>query len=220
MPISAAIDLMDKGKQTFDLARIRQEKGLTQQELAEQSGLSSRTIQRIEKGEVIPYGDSIRKLAGALGLSVTALYSSSPPLQNIATTGSLTPGDQSGAMDQTNEAETRLLSFFHFLPLAGIIFPLSNLLLPLLLWINYKDRNRLYDYHGRLAINFQLTMSLLLLLAVVLLVLYFPVGFPLLILAYLYTFVSCIVNGIRALNKQVPRYFAAIPFLKIPIGHP
>lgn len=49
---------MDKGRPTFDLARRRLERGLTQQELAERSGLTSRTVQRIEKGEVVPFGDS------------------------------------------------------------------------------------------------------------------------------------------------------------------
>ncbi|WP_104385459.1 helix-turn-helix domain-containing protein [Sphingobacterium sp. HMA12] len=207
---------MDKEKQTFDLARIRLEKGLTQQELAELSGLTSRTIQRIEKGEVIPYGDSVRKLAQALELSVAELYSSSRDTQTLEPAETIPTFENSEMKEVTTIAETRILSFFHFIPLAGVIFPLSNLLLPLLLWINYRDRNSLYDYHGRLSLNFQLTMSLLLLLLIVLLVFYFPVGFALFILIYLYTFVSCIVNGIRALNNQIPRYFIAIPFLKIP----
>lgn len=207
---------MDKGKQTFDLASIRLEKGLTQQELADQSGLTSRTIQRIEKGEVIPYGDSVRKLAQALGLSVAELYSSSvniPPADTLQTTTTIETTD---SVETTADVETNILSYFHFMPLAGVIFPFCNLLLPLFLWINYRDRNRLYDYHGRISINFQLTMSLLLMLLIVLLVFYFPVGFTLLTIAYLYTLTSCIINGIRALSNKLPRYPVAIRFLKLP----
>lgn len=207
---------MDKGKQTFDLASIRLEKGLTQQELADQSGLTSRTIQRIEKGEVIPYGDSVRKLAQALGLSVAELYSSSGNTQTLEPIVAIPTVKNSEIEEVSTRAETRILSFFHFMPLAGVIFPFCNLLLPLFLWINYRDRNRLYDYHGRISINFQLTMSLLLMLLIGLLVFYFPVGFALLTIVYLYTLASCIINGIRALSNKLPRYPGAIPFLKLP----
>lgn len=207
---------MDKGKQTFDLASIRLERGLTQQELADQSGLTSRTIQRIEKGEVIPYGDSVRKLAQALGLSIAELYSTSANIAPADTFETTTTIENNNRSETKATAETRILSFFHFMPLAGVIFPFCNLLLPLFLWINYRDRNRLYDYHGRISINFQLTMSLLLMLLIVLLVFYFPVGFALLSIAYLYAIVSCIVNGIRTLDNKLPRYPGAIPFLKLP----
>ena len=43
---------MNNIQRNFDLAKNRQERGLTQQELAGLSGLTSRTIQRIERGEV------------------------------------------------------------------------------------------------------------------------------------------------------------------------
>ncbi len=39
---------------------LRKRKGFSQEELAEQSGLSLRTIQRIENGESDPTGDSFR----------------------------------------------------------------------------------------------------------------------------------------------------------------
>jgi len=45
---------------------FRTRKGLTQEELAENSGLSLRTIQRIENGEVMPRGDSLKRIAVAL----------------------------------------------------------------------------------------------------------------------------------------------------------
>jgi transcriptional regulator with XRE-family HTH domain len=47
----------------------RLSKGLTQKELSEKSHISIRSIQRIENGELIPRGHTLRTLAQILGLS-------------------------------------------------------------------------------------------------------------------------------------------------------
>lgn len=41
---------------------LRVTKGISQQELAEKSGLSIRTIQRIENNETAPHGDTLRRI--------------------------------------------------------------------------------------------------------------------------------------------------------------
>ena len=51
------------------IKELRTRKGLSQEELSEESGLSLRTIQRIENGETEPRGDSLKKLATSLGAS-------------------------------------------------------------------------------------------------------------------------------------------------------
>ena len=51
------------------IKELRTCKGLSQEELSEESGLSLRTIQRIENGETEPRGDSLKKLATSLGAS-------------------------------------------------------------------------------------------------------------------------------------------------------
>ncbi|WP_367913251.1 DUF4870 domain-containing protein [Leadbetterella sp. DM7] len=184
---------MNSTQKNFDLAKKRQERGLTQQELAELSGLTSRTIQRIEKGDVVPYGDTIRKLAKGLDLSVDEL--------------------KSVAGEMNENAQTHILAFYHFAPLLGIVIPFTNVLIPLFLWISYRDKHTLYDFHGRISLNFQLTITLLALIPIVLLVLYFPVGFPLLMGVGLYTVACCIINGIRALKNRLPKYYLFLHFL-------
>lgn len=53
--------------------RLRRAAWLTQEELAEKSGLSPRTIQAIERGQVTrPQRASVRLLADALGLNGAA----------------------------------------------------------------------------------------------------------------------------------------------------
>lgn len=46
---------------------LRQEKGLTQEELVAQCNISVRTIQRIEAGEVVPRTYTVKTILGALG---------------------------------------------------------------------------------------------------------------------------------------------------------
>ena len=57
----------------FDLAKkikeLRSRKGYSQDDLAEYSQLSLRTIQRIENGETEPRGDTLKRLAKALNVT-------------------------------------------------------------------------------------------------------------------------------------------------------
>ena len=48
------------------ILELRQEKGLTQEELVEQCNISVRTIQRIEAGEVVPRAYTIKTILSAL----------------------------------------------------------------------------------------------------------------------------------------------------------
>ncbi|MFC7670020.1 helix-turn-helix domain-containing protein [Hymenobacter humi] len=60
----------------FSAARIlalRKSKGYSQELLAEQSGVSLRTIQRVEQGETVPRGHTMQALATALDVPLEAL---------------------------------------------------------------------------------------------------------------------------------------------------
>jgi transcriptional regulator with XRE-family HTH domain len=50
------------------LAQVRQEKGMTQEQLAAATGVHRVTIARIETGEVSPKAETLMKLADALGV--------------------------------------------------------------------------------------------------------------------------------------------------------
>ena len=58
----------------LDLRKIRVEKKRSQEELAEESGITVRTIQRIENQESVPRTHTLNQLANALGVSVDELY--------------------------------------------------------------------------------------------------------------------------------------------------
>jgi XRE family transcriptional regulator, regulator of sulfur utilization len=60
------------------IIHARQQKGLTQEELAELAGVSSRTIQRIESGDSIPRSFTLKAIATALDKSYEQLANEEP----------------------------------------------------------------------------------------------------------------------------------------------
>ena len=64
---------MDQKKIGVFLKELRKEKGLTQERLAEQFHVSSRTVSRWENGKGLPDVAIVEELAKALGTSITEL---------------------------------------------------------------------------------------------------------------------------------------------------
>lgn len=179
------------------LATYRRNKGLSQEQLATLSGVSSRTIQRIEKGTVAAHGATLKMLADSLEVD-TELLLESDPIDTGATDG---------------EAN-KLMALFHVLALLGLFFPILNIILPCALWWFKKDELPVYDREGKQVVNFQLTMSLAFVPAVLLLIYYFPIGFPLVILIYAYTVVMSFVNLFRSINQGSIHYPLTYAFIK------
>ncbi len=57
-----------------ELRRIREERGLTVEELAEKSGVSVTTIRVSERGQREPSDDTVARLAGPLGLTFDEVW--------------------------------------------------------------------------------------------------------------------------------------------------
>jgi transcriptional regulator with XRE-family HTH domain len=58
---------------------IRKSRGYSQEMLAEHSGVSLRTIQRVEQGDTVPRGHTLQALAAALGVSLDAFRAAPEP---------------------------------------------------------------------------------------------------------------------------------------------
>jgi transcriptional regulator with XRE-family HTH domain len=58
------------------IKELRNKNGFSQEELAEKTGLSLRTIQRIENGETEPRGDSLKKIATTFRVSLDEITDS------------------------------------------------------------------------------------------------------------------------------------------------
>ena len=187
------------------VAELRQQKGLTQECLAELCEVSPRTIQRIESGEVDPRAYTLHCLGEALEFDFG---------------------------EENTGNENLWLTVLHLSSIFCI------LIVPLLLWSWKKNQSYKIDQHGRLVLNFQITMTLCLFAAVFLLVA-FPVAIialdesgitnlensavfipmmvcaPLLLVAIgIFCTYQGAVNAMRALADKPVRYPLSIPFVK------
>ena len=169
---------------------IRTKRGLSQEQLAEASGLSLRTIQRIENGETLPRGDTLIRLAASLQISPQELIDSK-------------------IIEDNNFLTLLSLSQFGF-----VVFPLLGIVIPLVLWILKKDKVKNTDALGRSILNFQITWSLIFFS---ILFLSFPfIGFPvfLVLIMYLFNLVMIIKNTIRFSRTGETKYKPSYTFLK------
>ncbi|MFB9053593.1 DUF4870 domain-containing protein [Formosa undariae] len=117
---------------------LRTRKGFSQEALSEHSGLSLRTIQRVENGETKPTGDSLKKIANALQITPDEL------------------------IDWTVIEDYGFLKAMNLSALTFILFPLLGVLVPLIMWTSKKDKLKDINTIGKALINFQISWVLIL----------------------------------------------------------
>lgn len=176
-----------------NLVYYRQKKGYSQADLSEMTNVTKRTIQRIENEEVNPHLKTVKLLAAALDVEVDDLLVLDDPKEE--------------------SIQKKWLLLLHGTPVLGLTIPLCNILIPLFLWIHKREENPVYDRHGRLIVNFHITMTILYVFALVALVTVEGFGFYLFIAVIPYTVIVTLVNIVTALNSQECYYPLAIPFL-------
>ena len=117
------------------ISKIRKQKGMSQEELSELAKINLRTIQRIEKDENEPRGNTLKLICEAL----------KTPIEEL--------------MEYGKSEDKTFLFFLHLSVISVLIFPLGNIILPLLLWINKKET--IYDVNkqGKNILNFQIAFS-------------------------------------------------------------
>ncbi|MHC6198585.1 XRE family transcriptional regulator [Elizabethkingia miricola] len=114
--------------------KLREEQNLTQTELAEKSGVSLRTVQRIEAGN-IPKGFTLKALAGAL---------------------EVTPEDLVDRKEETLNVDRAKL--INLSALAGLVIPYGGVIFPLILTCKTKDvKNRAI---GKSIVSIQIILAL------------------------------------------------------------
>jgi uncharacterized Tic20 family protein/DNA-binding Xre family transcriptional regulator len=194
---------MNQPQLGLKVSELRQQKNLTQEQLAERCEVSARTIQRIESGEVDPRAYTLHCLGEALEFDF-------------------------GVEAASNE--NLWLTILHLSSVFCI------LIVPLLLWSWKKNQSYKIDQHGRLALNFQITMTLCLFAAMFFMLVGLPAlvllgmdmgeGFVILastlavfsILPFIFIGIFCtyqgVVNAMRALADKPIRYALSIPFVK------
>ena len=192
---------------------LRNRKGFSQEQLAEESKLSLRTVQRIEKGDSIPRGDTLIRLASALNV---------------------TPDD---LLEREITEDNTYVQLLIWSSAGFLIHPLLGIIIPFVLWITKREKIKFVDNTGKKIINFQITWTLTLYLLLITgtvifgdgksflfninvtdLILYLTLDpkLPALIFLLLYLFnLLTIFKNIRKYQKGLNNsYFPAIQFLK------
>ncbi|TDN99854.1 helix-turn-helix domain-containing protein [Sunxiuqinia elliptica] len=204
---------MDNQNLAIKIKNLRNRKGFTQEQLSEESKLSLRTIQRIEKGESIPRGDTLVKLTQALGV---------------------TPDD---LLEWEIPEDNGYLQLLNWSSLSFIFNPILGIVLPLVMWILKREKVKSVDDSGMKIINFQITWTLTFYLTITILSMmldgefYIPFRFSIqnsisalianfsiatVIVFSLYSFnLAMILLNVRKSQKRLEnKYLPAIPFLR------
>jgi len=119
-----------------NLKTIREQKNLTQTELAEKAGLSLRTIQRIEAGN-IPKGFTLKAIANALEIETGKLF----------------------VIDEKTFKIDRA-KLINISALSGLIIPFGSIIFPLILTYKTKDSTNKELGKGIVGIHIILTVVL------------------------------------------------------------
>ncbi|HKZ37038.1 MAG TPA: helix-turn-helix domain-containing protein [Chryseolinea sp.] len=128
---------MDKTSIAKKIIHFRKLKGITQEGLAEITGLNVRTIQRIESGEVDPRLYTLKSIADALGVNLEEL------------------------LPEPTQHELNQLAILHITPAGFFLFPvIGNVLLPFIFWMLKREEINGINKHGKDILNGQLTYSI------------------------------------------------------------
>jgi transcriptional regulator with XRE-family HTH domain len=116
------------------IKELRIKKGMTQEELADKTEVSARTIQRIENGEVDPRAYTLQMIAKALEVDYKLFVENEP--------------DEEQEIQQANA--NNWLGLLHISGIIPLIFP------TVLIWNHKKDKIKGMSEHYRDVISFQL----------------------------------------------------------------
>jgi hypothetical protein len=124
-----------------ELKKIREKQNLTQEELAEKSGLSVRTIQRIEAGTE-PKGYTLKTLASSLDVSENDLLTPIIPIEESVIENPIVEEPVSTIENEPIENLT-LIKIINLSSLPLCWFPIANFLPPLSIMLISKQKSPL-----------------------------------------------------------------------------
>jgi transcriptional regulator with XRE-family HTH domain len=117
---------------------LRKQNGYSQEKLAEESGLSLRTIQRVENSETEPRGNTLTRIADVFQVSPDEI------------------------LDWSKTEDISFLMVLNLTQFSFFFFPLLSVLIPLLLWILKRKTIEKVDEIGKKILNFQISWSIVL----------------------------------------------------------
>lgn len=116
---------------------IRKKKGLSQEELAESAKVNLRTIQRIENNESEPRGKTLNLICDVLQINAEDI------------------------LDYGKQPDKSYLTIFHLSVIVFLAIPIGNIIVPLILWMNKKDKIIGLKEIGANLLNYQIVWSII-----------------------------------------------------------
>ena len=165
------------------IKKLRIKKGITQEELADLTELSARTIQRIENGEVDARAYTLQMIARALEVDFSIFT------ENV-----------SGGNEDSEEVNKRnWLALIHLSGLLPLFFP------TVIIWDRKKAEIKEITEHYHSVIRFQLTNLLVLLGGIW--VFYAAKNPVLILIIFLFGAFQAVRNTLRVLNGKPYKYY-------------
>ncbi len=165
------------------IKELRIKKGITQEELADRTELSARTIQRIENGEVDPRAYTLQMIARALEVDFSIF------------TENVSAGDE----DFDEAYKSIWLALIHLSGLLPLFFP------TVIIWDRKKSEIKEITGHYYSVIRFQLANLLLILGGIW--VFYAAKNPVLIIIIFLFGAFQAVRNTLRVLNGKPYKYY-------------
>lgn len=100
----------------------------------------------------------------------------------------------------------------HLAALAGFIIPFGNIIGPLVIWLMKKDESAFVDDQGKESLNFQISITIYLIVSAILIVV--VIGIFLLIAIGILMLVLVIVGAVKANSGEKYRYPLTIRLIK------
>ena len=172
------------------IKELRLKKGMTQEELASQTEISVRTIQRIEKGEVDPRSHTIQSIASALEVEYDELVNF----------------NKYDLVDANPTHNSAWIPIVHLSGLFFLLFP------PILIWLGTKNKVKGINKHAADVVNFQISMLVYLISSSFLARTF--IGLTVTKILGIVSTILIIINAIRVMNNQSYFYPLSIKILK------
>ena len=114
---------------------------------------------------------------------------------------------------QVSKDEQNWAMFCHLSALAGFVVPFGNILGPLVIWLIKRAEMPLVEQHGKEAINFQITVTIAVVISVILM--FVVIGFVLIAIVGIGALVLTIMAAVKVSNGKLDyRYPWSIRLLK------
>ena len=113
---------------------------------------------------------------------------------------------------ELSETERNWAMLCHLSAFAGYFFPFGGIIGPLICWLTRKDESQWVDQNGKQSMNFQLSITLYIVLAIPLC--FILIGIPIVIFLGFLEVICIIIASVKASKGEEFKYPVTIPFIQ------